>query len=122
MRREELVEALRESCVVAAVQIRGDQQLLRAVAALTEGGIKAVELPYTTVQSAGWIVQTLKDDGLLVGVGATTRSSQARESGKLGADFVTAAVTTPDVVSSCEKMDVPCILSGLTPTEVWRSP
>ena len=83
--------------------------------------MRAVELPYAIVQSAGWIVQRLKENGLLIGVGAITRSSQARESGMLGADFVTAVVTTPDVVSSCKKMDIPCILSGLTPTEVWRA-
>lgn len=121
MRREELAETLRKSCVIAAVKVPGEQQLLRAVAALAEGGMRAVELPYATVRSAGWIIQTLKESGLLIGVGAITRSFQARESGMLGADFVTAAVTTPDVVSSCKKMDIPCILSGLTPTEVWRA-
>ena len=83
--------------------------------------MRAVELPYATVQTAGWVIQTLKKNGLLIGVGAITRSSQARESGMLGADFITAAVITPDVVSSCKKMDIPCILSGLTPTEVWRA-
>ena len=83
--------------------------------------MRAVELPYATVQSAGWVIQTLKENGLLIGVGAITCSSQARESGMLGADFITSAVTAPDVVSSCKKMDIPCILSGLTPTEVWRA-
>ncbi len=121
MTKGELAETLRESCVIAAVQLPDEQQLLRAVAALTEGGIRAVELPYPTVQSAGWVIRTLKENGLLIGVGAITRSSQARESGMLGADFITAAVTTPDVVSSCKKMDIPCILSGFTPTEVWRA-
>ena len=121
MRTGELAETLRESCVIAAVQLPNEQQLLRAVAALAEGGMRAVELPYATVQSAGWVIQTLKENGLLIGVGAITCSSQARESGMLGADFITSAVTAPDVVSSCKKMDIPCILSGLTPTEVWRA-
>jgi len=83
--------------------------------------MQAVELSYATVQSAGWLIRTLKENGLLIGVGAITRSPQARESGMLGADFITAAVTPPDVVSSCKEMDIPCILSGLTPTEVWRA-
>ncbi len=39
----------------------------------------------------------------------------------LGADFVTAVVTAPDVVAACKDMDIPCILTGLTPTEVWRA-
>jgi 2-dehydro-3-deoxyphosphogluconate aldolase / (4S)-4-hydroxy-2-oxoglutarate aldolase len=83
--------------------------------------MRTIELSYVTVQSAGSLIRALKEKGLLIGVGAITRSFQARESGMLGADFITAAVTTPDVVSSCKEMDIPCILSGLTPTEVWRA-
>ena len=121
MRKDELAKALREGCIIAAVQTLGEQQLLRAVAALTEGGVRAVELPYAIIRSAGWLIQTLKENELLVGVGAITRSPQARESGMLGADFIAAAVTAPDVVSACKEMAVPCILSGFTPTEVWRA-
>jgi 2-keto-3-deoxy-6-phosphogluconate aldolase len=74
---------------------------LRAVAALAEGGMQAVELAFTSVRNASPLVHTLKGEGLLVGVGAITRSPQARESGMLGADFIAAPVTTPDVVSAC---------------------
>jgi 2-dehydro-3-deoxyphosphogluconate aldolase/(4S)-4-hydroxy-2-oxoglutarate aldolase len=117
----ERAETLRESRVIAAVQLPDEQQLLRAVAALAEGGMRAVELPYAIVQNAGWIVQTLKESGLLIGVGGVTRSSQARESGMLGADFIAAAVISPDVAAACKEMNVPCVLSGFTPTEIWRA-
>src|SRR3712207_7634483 len=40
----ELAETLRESCVIVAVQLSAKQQLLRAVAALSQGGVRAVEL------------------------------------------------------------------------------
>jgi 2-dehydro-3-deoxyphosphogluconate aldolase / (4S)-4-hydroxy-2-oxoglutarate aldolase len=120
LRRSEPARTLREICVIAAVRVIDEQQLLPTVAALVEGGIRAVELSYTTVQSAGWLVQSLKEKGLLVGVGSITRSSQAREAGMLGADFVTATVTTPDVVSACKEISMLCILSALTPTEIWR--
>jgi 2-dehydro-3-deoxyphosphogluconate aldolase/(4S)-4-hydroxy-2-oxoglutarate aldolase len=121
LRKEELAEGLREVRLVAAVQGLGEQQLLRAVAALVEGGMRAVELSYATVRNASQLVHTLKGEGLLVGVGAITRSPQARESGMLGADFIAAAVTAPDVVSACKEIEVPCILGSLTPTEVWRA-
>ncbi len=121
MRKTKLAQALREACIVAAVQVPDERQLLRAVEALSEGGIRAVELSYARIRSAGWLVQTLKESGLLVGVGGVTRSSQARESGMLGTDFITAAVISPDVAAACREMDVPCILSGFTPTEIWRA-
>jgi len=112
---------MREIGIIATVHVPHEQQLLRVVKALVDGGIRAVELAYSTIRSAGWLIQTLKESGLLIGVGAVTRSAQAREAGVLGADFITASVTTPDVVSACEEMKIPCILSGLSPTEVWRA-
>jgi 2-dehydro-3-deoxyphosphogluconate aldolase / (4S)-4-hydroxy-2-oxoglutarate aldolase len=116
-----LAETMREIGIIATVHVPHEQQLLRVVKALVDGGIRAVELAYSTIRSAGWLIQSLKESGLLIGVGAVTRSAQAREAGVLGADFITASVTTPDVVSACEEMKIPCILSGLSPTEVWRA-
>ena len=116
-----LTEAIRETGIIATVRVPNEQHLLRVATALFEGGIRALELAYTTIRSAGSPIQELRQSGLLIGVGAVTRSAQAREARVFGADFITASVTTPDVVSACEEMKIPCILSGLTPTEVWRA-
>lgn len=121
MSKTKLAEALREIGIIASIRVPGEQQLLRGIAALADGGIRAVELPYTTVRDTGGVIRQLKQNGLVIGVGAVTRSAQAREAGLFGADFITASVTTPDVVSACNELDVPCILSGLTPTEIWRA-
>jgi len=119
--KTELAEAIREIGIIATVRVPNEQQLLRVVKALIDGGVRAVELAYTTIRSAASSIQELKERGLLIGIGAVTRSAQAREARVFGADFITASVTTPDVVSACEEMNIPCILSGLTPTEVWRA-
>ena len=116
-----LTEAIREIGIIATVRVPNEQHLLRVATALFEGGIRALELAYTTIRSARSPIQELKESGLLIGIGAVTRSAQAREARVFGADFITAPVTTPDVVSACEEMKIPCILSGLTPTEVWRA-
>ena len=121
MSKTKLVEAMRDIGMIATVRVPNEQHILRVIQALIDGGIRAVELAHSTIRNAGWLVQSLKESGLLVGIGAVTRSAQAREAGVFGADFITAAVTTPDVVSACEEMKIPCILSGLTPTEVWRA-
>ncbi|MDQ3589130.1 MAG: bifunctional 4-hydroxy-2-oxoglutarate aldolase/2-dehydro-3-deoxy-phosphogluconate aldolase [Actinomycetota bacterium] len=121
MSKTKLVEAMRDIGMIATVRVPNEQHILRVIQALVDGGIRAVELAHSNIRSAGWLVQSLKESGLLVGIGAVTRSAQAREAGVFGADFITASVTTPDVVSACEEMKIPCILSGLTPTEVWRA-
>jgi 2-dehydro-3-deoxyphosphogluconate aldolase/(4S)-4-hydroxy-2-oxoglutarate aldolase len=119
--KTELTEAIREIGVIATVRVPDERQLPRVATALLEGGIRALDLAHTTIRRAGSPIQELKERGLLVGIGAVTRSAQAREARALGADFITASVTTPDVVSACEEMGIPCILSALTPTEVWRA-
>jgi 2-dehydro-3-deoxyphosphogluconate aldolase/(4S)-4-hydroxy-2-oxoglutarate aldolase len=119
--KTELAEAIREIGIIATVRVPNEQHLPRVATALLDGGIRALELPYATIRSAGSLIQALKESGLLIGIGAVTRSAQAREACVFGADFITASVTTPDVVSACEEMKIPCILSGLTPTEVWRA-
>jgi 2-dehydro-3-deoxyphosphogluconate aldolase / (4S)-4-hydroxy-2-oxoglutarate aldolase len=119
--KTKLAEAIREIGIIATVRVPDEQHLPRVVRALIDGGVRAVDLAYTTIRSAGSPIQELKERGLLIGVGAVTRSAQAREARVFGADFITASVTTPDVVSACEEMKIPCILSGLTPTEVWRA-
>jgi 2-dehydro-3-deoxyphosphogluconate aldolase / (4S)-4-hydroxy-2-oxoglutarate aldolase len=119
--KTELTEAISEMGIIVTVRVPNKQHLLRVASALLEGGIRALELDYATSRSAGSLIQELRERGLLVGIGAVTRSAQAREARVLGADFITASVTTPDVVSACEEMGIPCILSGLTPTEVWRA-
>ena len=119
--KTELAEAISEIGVIATVRVPDERQLPRVATALLEGGIRALDLAHTTIRSAASPIQELRERGLLVGIGAVTRSAQAREARALGADFITASVTTPDVVSACEEMGIPCILSGLTPTEVWRA-
>jgi len=119
--KTELTEAIKEIGIIATVRVPNEQQLPRVVEALSDGGVRAVDLAYTAIRSAGSPIQELRKRGLLIGIGAVTRSAQAREARAFGADFITASVTTPDVVSACEEMKIPCILSGLTPTEIWRA-
>jgi 2-dehydro-3-deoxyphosphogluconate aldolase / (4S)-4-hydroxy-2-oxoglutarate aldolase len=119
--KTELTEAISEIGIIVTVRAPNEQHLLRVASALLDGGIRALELDYATIRSAGSLIEELRESGLLIGIGAVTRSAQAREARAFGADFITASVTTPDVVSACEEMKIPCILSGLTPTEVWRA-
>ena len=115
------MEAIGGTGVVVGVRASDAGLVRRTATALAEGGVRAVELSFDSIGEESRLIQTLKDEGLTVGVGGVTRATQAREVGMLGADFVATAVAAPDVVAACGEMDVPCILSGLTPTEVWRA-
>jgi len=106
---------------MARFRLLDELHLVQAAAALWDGGFRVVELPYSAVRGNGRLIPTLKEMDLLVGVGSMTRSSQVREPGVIGADFVAAPVNALDVVLACEEVEVPCILGGLSATEVWRA-
>jgi 2-dehydro-3-deoxyphosphogluconate aldolase / (4S)-4-hydroxy-2-oxoglutarate aldolase len=121
LNRIESAAALRKAGIMASFRIRDQRRLVQAAAALSDGGFRVVELTYFAVRGNSWLIPTLKEMNLLVGVGSITRSSQVREADVIGADFFAAPVNAPDVVIACEEADVPCILGGLSPTEVWRA-
>ena len=113
--------ALRDAGMMANLHLVDERHLVQVAAALWDGGFQAVELTYFAVRGNRWLIPTLKEMELLVGVGAITRSSQVREPDVIGTDFVATPVTAPDVILACEEADVPCILGGLSPTEIWRA-
>ncbi|HET7271844.1 MAG TPA: hypothetical protein VFI90_12240 [Rubrobacter sp.] len=121
LNRMESAMAIRDAGMMANLHLLDERRLVKAAAALWDGGFQAVELAYFAVQGNRWLIPTLKEMDLLVGVGCITRSSQVREPDVIGADFVATTVTAPDVVLACEEADVPCILGGLSPTEIWRA-
>jgi 2-dehydro-3-deoxyphosphogluconate aldolase / (4S)-4-hydroxy-2-oxoglutarate aldolase len=113
--------ALRDAGMMASLHLVDERHLVQAAAALWEGGFQAVELTYFAVRGNRWLIPKLKEMGFLAGVGAITRSSQVREPDVIGADFVATPVMAPDVILACEEAKVPCILGGLSPTEIWRA-
>ena len=113
--------ALRDAGMVASLHRMDERHLAQAAAALWDGGFRAVELSYFAVRGNRWLIPTLKEMDLLVGIGSITRSSQVREPDTIGADFIATPVIAPDVVVACEEADVSCILGGLSPTEIWHA-
>jgi 2-dehydro-3-deoxyphosphogluconate aldolase / (4S)-4-hydroxy-2-oxoglutarate aldolase len=121
LNRMQSAMALRDAGMMASLHLVDVRRLMQAAAALWDGGFQAVELTYFAVRGNRWLIPRLKEMDFLVGVGAITRSSQVREPDVIGADFVTTPVIAPDVVLACEEAKVPCIVGGLSPTEVWRA-
>jgi 2-dehydro-3-deoxyphosphogluconate aldolase / (4S)-4-hydroxy-2-oxoglutarate aldolase len=121
LNRIESTAALREAGIMASFRLLDERRLVQAAAAVLDGGFRAVEVSYFAVRGDGRLIPTLKEMDLLVGVGSITRSSQVREASLIGADFIAAPVTAPDVVLACEEANVQCILGSLSPTEVWRA-
>jgi 2-dehydro-3-deoxyphosphogluconate aldolase / (4S)-4-hydroxy-2-oxoglutarate aldolase len=88
-----------------------------------EAGVHSIEIT-TTVPSCFELIK-----GLIattfgrypVGVGTVWDPGAVREAKAAGASFVVTPVLLPEVAEACRKEDIPCVLSALTPTEIYHA-
>jgi len=110
----DIITADRALTVVRAATIPDPAALAQA---LSDGGIRAVELTFTTpdvlthVAAAGGA-------GHLVGVGTVLTGDQAKQAIDAGARFLVTPGVRPDVAAVASEFEIPVLIGALTPTEV----
>ncbi|HVV19315.1 MAG TPA: bifunctional 4-hydroxy-2-oxoglutarate aldolase/2-dehydro-3-deoxy-phosphogluconate aldolase [Pseudonocardiaceae bacterium] len=111
--------ALRDAVVIAVLRAPSADSAVRAVDAAVLGGVRAVEVTYSTpgVPAVLAAVRERHPD-LLVGVGTVTEAAQVRESVAAGARFVVSPGYDEDVAAAMRAARTTAIIGALTPTEV----
>jgi 2-dehydro-3-deoxyphosphogluconate aldolase/(4S)-4-hydroxy-2-oxoglutarate aldolase len=118
--RAEVVRAIEAYGVVAVIRMREPEKLWAVVAALAEGGVRAVEVTMTVpraIELIGQVAPTLPD-GFLLGAGTVLDADTAHRAIVAGAQFVVGPVFRPDVIDMCHRHDVPALPGCFTPTEI----
>ncbi len=120
MSRAALLNDLYEAKLTAVVRTKTAEEAVRTAQALYAAGIRLVEITFTVPDAAAVIeaVAAEKPANCLVGAGTVTTGVQAREALAAGAQFVVGPVNRPALVAQAHEADVPCIMAGLTPTEI----
>jgi 2-dehydro-3-deoxyphosphogluconate aldolase/(4S)-4-hydroxy-2-oxoglutarate aldolase len=113
-----VLEALRTDralTVVRADRIPDAAQLCRALA---DGGIRTVELTFTTPGVLDHLAAAADVPGVLLGVGTVLTADQARAAVDAGARFLVTPGLRPAVAEVAVAAGVPVMLGAFTPTEV----
>lgn len=108
----------RALAVVRANNIPDASALCQALAA---GGIRTVELTFTTpnvLQHISGAVDSATKIGAVLGVGTVMTGEQARAAVDAGARFLVTPGLQPDVAKVAIEREVPVFLGAFTPTEV----
>jgi 2-dehydro-3-deoxyphosphogluconate aldolase / (4S)-4-hydroxy-2-oxoglutarate aldolase len=118
-----LLERLRSAVVVAVVRAPDADSALAGIGALVAGGVRAVEVTYSTPEAATVIARLRRElgDDVVVGAGTVTSAEQAAESAAAGAEFLVSPGTTERVASAMRETGIPFALGTLTPSEVMRA-
>src|SRR6185436_19690513 len=106
--------------VVAVIRLKDPARLRAVVDAMTEGGVRALEITMTVPRAVELIRELAPTlpDGFLLGAGTVTDAATARAVIDAGATFVVGPVFRPDVIAACHERDVPVMPGCFTPTEI----
>ena len=102
-------------CVVRAPVLPSSGALCEALAA---GGIRTVELTFTTPDVLEHLADAAGLPGVTVGVGTVLTAADARAALDAGAQFLVTPGVLPEVAAVARDAGVPFLIGALTPTEV----
>ena len=120
MTKNETLDALLSSGVVAVIRMKDPERLSKVVMAIREGGVKCIEITMTVpgaVDVIAALVKTAPPD-VLVGAGTVTDRGTANDVVSAGARFVVSPVFRPDVVAVTKAAGSVAIPGCFTPTEI----
>jgi len=106
--------------VVAILRADSPAHMMNVVAALKEGGIRAIEVTMTTPNAIGILKEVLQTQGqdIVMGVGTVTNVERCHAALEGGAEFIVTPVMKPDVIQLCRQHRRPIICGAYTPTEI----
>jgi 2-dehydro-3-deoxyphosphogluconate aldolase / (4S)-4-hydroxy-2-oxoglutarate aldolase len=118
--RGEITAAIEELGVVAIIRLQDPAALRGVVAALAEGGVRALEVTMTVpraIDLIGELAPTLPGDFLL-GAGTVLDPDTARRAVGAGAQFIVSPVFRPEVIAAGHQHNVPVMPGCFTATEI----
>jgi 2-dehydro-3-deoxyphosphogluconate aldolase/(4S)-4-hydroxy-2-oxoglutarate aldolase len=122
MTKEQIMSKLREERVVAIIRAESPNGLMECADALAAGGLTAIELTMTTPGAIPMVekVAAARPD-FLFGLGTVLDAETARAGILAGARFIITPAVRPDVITLCQRYDVPVLCGALTPTEILQA-
>lgn len=126
MNREQALELIRRTGVIAIMRAKSSDQLLQAADSIRAGGVSAIEVTMTTPGALAVIEQAAARYGqdVLLGAGTVLDAQSARAAILAGAQFIVAPSLDLGTIRLCRRYSVPVFPGAYTPTEIvtaWQA-
>jgi 2-dehydro-3-deoxyphosphogluconate aldolase/(4S)-4-hydroxy-2-oxoglutarate aldolase len=118
--RQDVVQTLLETGVVAVVRVDRSDQLTNLARSLVAGGVRIVEITMTVPNALRAIEEAANElgDEAVIAAGTVLDATTARQAIGAGAGLVVGPTYNADVLSVCHMYGVAVIPGCLTPTEI----
>ncbi len=123
MPKTETLKRIADTGLIPVVRAPSEDDALRVVDALREGGVEVIELTMTVPGALKVIEQLARryGDGVAVGAGTVLDSETARACILSGATFVVSPMIDERIITCCRTYGVAVLPGALTPTEIVRA-
>jgi 2-dehydro-3-deoxyphosphogluconate aldolase/(4S)-4-hydroxy-2-oxoglutarate aldolase len=120
MSRQQQLDRVFRTVIVAVIRAPSGEQLVDVAQALLAGGVEVMEVTFT-VPRANRVIEQVADrlgDKILLGAGTVLDAETARTALLAGAEFIVSPSTNLDVIRVCRRYDKLVMPGAFTPTEV----
>lgn len=120
MDRNEIVSRIEETGFVGVIRMKDAGKLTRVIEAVSEGGLRALEITMTTPGALDLIKEVSGQVGedFLLGAGSVLDPETARQAILAGAEFIVSPISKRELIEMGHRYDKPVIPGAFTPTEV----
>lgn len=118
--RAAVLQQVLDSKLIAVVRYDDPKPLIRALHAVVEGGVSAIEVTLTVPNALQVISEAQRELGnrVLIGAGTVLEVDTAKAALDAGASFIVSPVTQPEVINFCAMTEVAVMPGAFTPTEI----
>ena len=123
MSKAETIKRIRDTGVIPVVRAKTADEAMRAIDAISEGGISVLEITMTVPGALKLIEQVASRYGkdALVGAGTVLDPETATACVSAGAQFVVTPALNVETIACCKSLGVAIMPGALTPTEVVQA-
>lgn len=123
MNKQPTLDGLYESGLIAVLRGPSPELTLKMVAALVDGGLRAIEITYSTPAATSVVEQLAgrHGDRLILGMGTLRDPKHAEAAKKAGAQFIVSPHLDPELADAMIGTGLVTMFGALTPSEVVRA-
>jgi 2-dehydro-3-deoxyphosphogluconate aldolase / (4S)-4-hydroxy-2-oxoglutarate aldolase len=123
MNKQKTLELIKKLGLIAVIRGPSPELTLKMVEALVAGGVKGIEITYST-PNAEEVVQQLHErygEAIVLGMGTLTKPSQAESAKAAGAAFLVSPICEPELIKAMIATGLLVMAGALTPTEIFQA-
>ena len=123
MKKEAVLQRMKEDCLIADIRAKNKEQGEKLVDSIIKGGINFIEITMTMdegnpVEFIAFLAQKYKDNPkIVIGAGTVLDPETARLVILAGANYVVSPAFNPETIKLCNRYRVPVLPGVMSPTE-----